>query len=105
MAFGFYGGGPYPADYDGALFFADYSPRLHLGDASAAAATLPEPGGGSDVRRSARANPVDLQIGPDGELFYVDFDGGTIRRIVYTAGNQPPIAGRHRRPDERRPRR
>ena len=30
--------------------------------------------------------------GPDGDLFYVDLDGGTIRRIRYTAGNQPPTA-------------
>jgi uncharacterized repeat protein (TIGR01451 family) len=37
------------------------------------------------------ANPVDLQVGPDGALYYADFDGGTIRRIAYSA-NQPPIA-------------
>ena len=46
------------------------------------------------------ANPVDLQIGPGGDLFYADFDGGTIRRISYTATNQPPtaVARRARRP-------
>ena len=38
------------------------------------------------------ATPVDLQIGPNGDLFYVDIDGGTIRRIQYSAANQPPIA-------------
>jgi PKD repeat protein len=39
------------------------------------------------------ANPVELQIGPDGNLYYVDIGGGTIRRIKYTAGvNQPPVA-------------
>jgi PKD repeat protein len=38
------------------------------------------------------ANPVDLKISPSGELFYADFDGGTIRRISYTSTNQPPIA-------------
>ena len=45
-------------------------------------------------RRSPPAppNPVDLQIGPDGDLFYVDFDGGTIRRIRYFSANQPPVA-------------
>jgi uncharacterized repeat protein (TIGR01451 family) len=37
------------------------------------------------------ANPVDLQVGPDGALYYADFDGGTIRRIAYSA-NQPPVA-------------
>jgi hypothetical protein len=38
------------------------------------------------------ANPVDLQIGPGGDLFYVDYDGGTIRRIRFTSGNQAPNA-------------
>ena len=37
------------------------------------------------------AQPVDLQIGPGGDLFYVDL-GGTIRRIRYFNQNQPPIA-------------
>jgi PKD repeat protein len=39
------------------------------------------------------ANPVDLQMGRDGNLYYADIVGGTIRRIEYTAGvNQPPVA-------------
>ena len=38
------------------------------------------------------ANPVNLQIGPSGELYYVDFDGGTVRRISYANANQPPVA-------------
>ena len=38
------------------------------------------------------ATPVDLEIGPDGDLFYVDISGGTIRRIQYSGGNQPPVA-------------
>ena len=31
---------------------------------------------------SGAANPVNLENGPGGDLFYVDFDGGTIRRIT-----------------------
>ena len=38
------------------------------------------------------ANPVNLENGPGGDLFYVDFDGGTIRRISYSSANQPPVA-------------
>ncbi len=37
------------------------------------------------------AGPVYLTTGPNGDLFYVDFDGGTIRRIRY-ATNQAPTA-------------
>jgi PKD repeat protein len=37
------------------------------------------------------ASPVDLEIGPGGDLFYVDL-GGTIRRIRYFSQNQPPTA-------------
>ena len=44
---------------------------------------------------AAAANPVDLEIGPGGDLFYVDFDGGTIRRISYAGANQPPDGRRH----------
>ena len=32
--------------------------------------------------RRRRADPVDLEIGPGGDLFYVDFDGGTISASV-----------------------
>ena len=64
--------------------------RLHLGDASRRE-RRPRPG---TIRTFAAgaANPVYLQIGPGGDLFYPDFDGGTIRRVTYTSTNQPPIA-------------
>ena len=38
------------------------------------------------------AGPVDLQIGPNGDLFYVDLNGGKIWRVQYAAANQPPVA-------------
>src|SRR6185369_7285133 len=38
------------------------------------------------------ASPVDVVIGPNGDLFYVDLVGGTIRRVSYIPGNQPPTA-------------
>ena len=85
----FYGGGAYPDDYDGALFFTDYS-RDCIWVMRAGANGLPNPSSISTFAAPA-ANPVDLQVSA-GELFYADFDGGTIRRISYTAGNQPPTA-------------
>jgi glucose/arabinose dehydrogenase/PKD repeat protein len=77
----------YPAEYDGQLFFADYSRDcIWVMDADS-----PQPG---QIRTfvAAAANPVNLENGPGGDLFYVDFDGGTIRRITYTSANQPPVA-------------
>jgi PKD repeat protein len=83
-------GGPYPAAYNGAVFFADYSRRCIW-------ASLPStPGGPPNPANlvtfgSSSASPVDLEIGPGNELYYVDL-GGTIRRIRYFPGNQPPTA-------------
>ena len=91
LSFAFYGGGPYPAEYDGALFFADYTRRC-IWAMERGGTTKPSP---SNIKGfvGGAANPVDLQIGPDGNLYYVDIGGGTIRRIEYTAGvNQPPVA-------------
>ena len=90
LAFTFPSGGSYPAEYKGALFFADYT-RDCIWAMKTDANGLPAPGLVETFMAPA-ANPVDLQTGPDGDLFYVDFDGGTIRRIQYFAGNQPPTA-------------
>ena len=86
----FYQGGPYPASYDGALFFADYS-RDCIWAMKADASGIPSPGLLESFVAPA-ANPVDVQISPAGELFYADFDGGTIRRIRFVSANQPPVA-------------
>jgi glucose/arabinose dehydrogenase len=86
----FYQGGPYPAAYDGALFFADYS-RDCIWAMRAGANGLPNT---SDIVTfvAPAASPVELEIGPGGDLFSTDFDGGKVWRIRYFAGNQPPVA-------------
>jgi PKD repeat protein len=83
-------GGTYPATYQGALFFADNS-RDCIWSMLADSNGVPDPANIQTFVAGA-ANPVDLQIGPGGDLFYVDFDGGTIRRIQFTSGNQAPNA-------------
>ncbi|WP_117211236.1 PQQ-dependent sugar dehydrogenase [Allorhizocola rhizosphaerae] len=77
------GGGPYPASYAGALFFSDYSRGCiwSMNTATRAVTTF--------VQQAA--GPVDLAIGPGGELYYVDL-GGTVRRVRYFPANQPPVA-------------
>jgi uncharacterized repeat protein (TIGR01451 family) len=85
----FYPGGPFPNSYDGALFFADYS-RSCIWVMFAGGNGLPNPNDRATFLGPA-AHPVDLQVGPDGALYYAGFNDGTIRRIAYGA-NQPPIA-------------
>jgi len=86
----FYVGGPYPADFDGALFFADYS-RDCIWVMKRNGGSLPSTTAVTTFAAGAD-NPVDVQVGPDGQLYYADFDGGTIRRIEYTPANQAPTA-------------
>jgi glucose/arabinose dehydrogenase/PKD repeat protein len=91
VSFAFYSGGPYPPEYDGALFFADYT-RKCIWAMERGGTILPSP---SNIKGfvGGAANPVDLQVGPGGMLYYVDIGGGSIRRIEYTAAvNQPPVA-------------
>jgi glucose/arabinose dehydrogenase/PKD repeat protein len=91
LAFDFYNGGNYPATYDGALFFSDTS-RKCIWAMLATGGPRPNPANIVNFVTGA-ANPVDLQIGPGGDVYYVDFDTGTIRRIVYSGGaNTPPVA-------------
>lgn len=83
-------GGTYPATYQGALFFADYSRDCIWAMLPASPGGVPEAGSRQTFVAGA-ANPVDLAIGPGGDLYYVDA-GGTLRRVRYFAGNQPPTA-------------
>jgi glucose/arabinose dehydrogenase/PKD repeat protein len=92
----FYQGGSYPAQYNGALFFADHT-RNEIWAMLAGTNGLPDTARlqsfvGVDAMGGAAGHPVDLKIGPGGDLFYVDMEGGTVHRITFTAANQPPTA-------------
>jgi glucose/arabinose dehydrogenase/PKD repeat protein len=92
----FYQGGSYPAQYNGALFFADHT-RNEIWAMLPGTNGLPGPSKlqsfvGVDATGGAAGHPVDLKIGPGGDLFYVDMEDGTVHRITYTAANQPPTA-------------
>lgn len=85
----FYQGGNYPDEYDGALFLADYS-RGCIWTMFPGTDGVPDPATIAPFATPA-AFPVDLQIGPGGDLFYVDITG-SIRRVEYTTGTTPPNA-------------
>ena len=72
---------PYPARYDDALFFADYS-RDCLGMLRRGANGVPDPSTWEVVATSA-GHPVDLITGPHGDLYYVDLNDSVVMRISY----------------------
>ncbi len=83
-------GNDFPPALNGHLLFGDYSRDCiwYLGkDANGD----PDP---SSVTTFASGipGPVDIQFGPDGDLYYADLVGGTVQRIHYMPGNQPPVA-------------
>jgi PKD repeat protein/glucose/arabinose dehydrogenase len=84
------GASNYPASYNGGLFFADYTRRC-IWFMPKGTNGLPDPSK-AQLFENGAANPVDLEIGPGGDLFYVDLNGNTIRRIKYIGGNNPPTA-------------
>lgn len=86
-AMGFYTGSSYPAAYQGALFFGDHA-RDCIWAMQPGSNGLPDPTKVVKVLSGvAGANcaacPVDLEAGPNGDMFYVDHDGGTINEISY----------------------
>lgn len=88
----FYNGGSnYPSAYNGALFFADHSRFCIWAMQPATAGGPPDPSHVVTMVNNA-AGPVDLEVGPNGDVFYVDFDGGTIHELKYLAANRAPTA-------------
>jgi glucose/arabinose dehydrogenase len=79
----------YPDTYDGGMFTADYA-RGCIWFSPRGADGLPDPAA-STTFISGRT-PIDLQIGPGGDLYYVDIGAGQVRRVSYTANNTPPTA-------------
>jgi glucose/arabinose dehydrogenase len=90
----FYPGGPYPDAYDGALFFADPVRGciwvMHPGDDG-----RPDPLSTTTFMAAGGLYPgVDLEVGPERDLYYVKLFGGTgegtIHRISYD--QEAPVA-------------
>jgi glucose/arabinose dehydrogenase/PKD repeat protein len=86
-------GGNLAGGYDGALFFTDYN-RDTIWVMYRGVNGLPDPATRQVFYQSA-TNPLDavnLEIGPDGSLFFPDLDSGLIRQIRMVGANQPPHA-------------
>jgi glucose/arabinose dehydrogenase/PKD repeat protein len=79
----------YPAPYGRALFFGDYTRRC-IWAVPTDADGLPV-WANTQVLVAGAQWPVDLVIGPGGDLYYVGFESGNVHRITYTQGNQAPL--------------
>ena len=85
----FYSNGLYPAEYQGALFFADYA-RNCIYSMMAGPDGLPNPNDRRPFVHDA-LEPVQLIIGPGNDLYYTSL-AGELHRIVALGTNQPPVA-------------
>src|SRR5262249_24693816 len=86
----------YPAQYNGALFFADHT-RNEIWAMLPGGNGLPDPANlqsfvGVDATGGAAGHPGDLQTAPGGDLFSRGKGDGTLPRTPHTAANQPPAA-------------
>ena len=84
----FYTGTAYPSRFKNSLFFTDYG-RQCIWSMKVGTNGLPDPSKVETVEQIADG-PVDLIAGPNGDIFYIDHLGGTVHRLVYKSGNQPP---------------
>ena len=86
----FYTGTEFPDAFRDALIFADFARgRIYT--------MFRGPDGSPDPtnRRvlSVAATPVEIKLGPGGELYYIEHEGtGAIRQIRYLGANRPPVA-------------
>ncbi len=93
----FYDGNAFPASYQGALFFSD-SVRGCVYAMFAGPDGRPDPSTVVPFLSDAGLYPaIDVEVGPEGDLFYTSLFGpgfgpGSVHRISYFSGNQPPLA-------------
>ena len=85
-----YRGNNFPPQYDGALFFTDYT-QGWIKVMLAGGGGLPNAGNAVDFIAGGTA-AVDLQIAPSGQLFYADIASGAIHTVRYVAQNTAPTA-------------
>jgi glucose/arabinose dehydrogenase len=94
----FLNGGPWPSAWNGALFFGDLTRDCIWAMMPEVPGGLPKPqaasikwieslseGKGAVCEFTAAPSgcPVDLELGPEGDIYYTDIDSGTIHRLSY----------------------
>jgi glucose/arabinose dehydrogenase len=74
----------FPPEYTGRYFFADLCQNVIR-------VFNPANGTAADFGTQTVGTPVDLEVGPNGNLYYLARSGGTVRRIAHTAGTAPVV--------------
>jgi glucose/arabinose dehydrogenase len=88
-AVSFYTGTVFPSIYQGALFFGDAT-RQCIWVMMPGADGLPDP---ANVRVVVTGAPaVDIELGPDGLLYWADVYNGKIHQLRANNNNTPPVA-------------
>lgn len=85
-----YRGTNFPSEYNGALFFGDFTQGW-------VKVMMPGSNGLPDITNivdfiPSGAYPVDLKVGPNGALYYVDIGLDNVHQITYFSNNTPPVA-------------
>jgi glucose/arabinose dehydrogenase len=80
----FYEASQFPSEYRGSYFFGDYVQGFIK-------RLAPD---GQEMDFLAGINsPVDIEVGPEGHLYYLSIGAGEVRRVQFTtAGNYEPVA-------------
>jgi len=73
----------FPSEYVGLYFFSDYC--------NGWIRTLDPSSGTTAVFATGLDAPVDLDVGPDGSLYYLDRQDDSVHRIRYTAASEAPV--------------
>jgi glucose/arabinose dehydrogenase/endonuclease YncB( thermonuclease family) len=85
----FYTGTSYPAQYHGTYFYGDYSQTwIRNVRVDGANNLLDSP----SAFASGTGNLVDIETGPDGNLYYIAIGAGQLRVIRHYESNAPPTA-------------
>ena len=85
-----YTGSSYPPGYRDAFFYGDYAQNklwTLTTDLSGRLTRGPE----ALAFGTGIGAPVAFRAGPNGDVTYADLASGQVRRLVYTAGNRPPV--------------
>ncbi|MGY1591270.1 PQQ-dependent sugar dehydrogenase [Geodermatophilus sp. SYSU D00708] len=87
-----YTGSAYPAEYQGAYFFGDYSSqRVYTLRSDADGRLVREPE--AEGFGAGNGLPVAFASAPDnGDVVWADIGGSVLKRLVYAPGNRPPTA-------------